>query len=129
VRDPTLSPRVLLSCRLISIVATLLLTACSRQPAQAVKAKAQNPHSVTVSWKPGKSPVAGYNVYRVLPPGGPIRLSPAVVTDTQFTDRTVAAGNTYLYFITTVDSKGVESRPSDNLSVAVPADATPPPKQ
>jgi fibronectin type 3 domain-containing protein len=94
-----------------------------------VNIKARNPHSVTVSWKPGKSPVAGYNVYRVMPPGGPIKLSPAIVTDTQFTDRTVAAGNTYLYFVTTVDSKGVESRPSDKLSVAVPADPTPPARQ
>jgi fibronectin type 3 domain-containing protein len=119
----------LLWWRLIPLAATLVLASCGRQQPQAVKKEAANPHSVTLSWKPSKSPVAGYKVYRVLPPGGPIKLSPSIVTDTQFTDHLVEAGNTYFYFITTVDSKGIESRPSEKLSVPVPTDPTPPAKQ
>jgi hypothetical protein len=128
-RDHILSPRTLLRWRLIPLVAIILLAGCGHQQPQAVKKEAANPHSVTLSWKAGKSPVAGYNVYRVLPPGGPIKLSPSIVTDTQFTDHTVEAGNTYFYFITTVDSKGVESRPSEKLTVPVPTDPTSPAKQ
>jgi fibronectin type 3 domain-containing protein len=119
----------LLWWRLIPLAATLVLASCGRQQPQAVKKEAANPHSVTLSWKPSKSPVAGYNVYRVLPPGGPIKVSSGIVTETQFTDRTVEAGTTYFYFVTAVDSKGIESRPSERLSIAVPASATPPARQ
>lgn len=125
--NPIRSSRLLLRSRLILLVAGLLL-GCGHQQPQAVKKEVANPHSVTISWKPSKMPVAGYNVYRVLPPGGPIKLSPTIITDTQFTDHMVEAGTTYFYFVTTVDSKGVESSPSEKMTVAVPA-TTPPPKQ
>jgi fibronectin type 3 domain-containing protein len=128
-RNPLHSSPISPKVDLLLIGAALVLAACGRQQPQGIKKEAANPHSVTLSWKPGKSPVAGYNVYRVLPPGCPTKLSPSNVTDTQFTDHTVEAGNTYFYFITTVDSKGVESRPSEKLTVPVPTDPTPPAKQ
>ena len=128
-RDQVLSRRILLRWCLIPLAAIILLTGCGHQQPRTVKKEAANPHSVTLSWKPGKSPVAGYNVYRVLPPGGPIKLSLSIVTDTQFTDHTVQAGSAYFYFVTTVDSKGVESAPSQKLSVSVPTDPPPPAKQ
>ncbi len=95
---------------------------------QAVNTQASNPHSVTISWRPSKTAVSGYNVYRVLPPGSPVKLSTTSATDTEFTDRTAEAGNTYFYFVTAVDSKGIESRPSEKLSVTVPTAVAPTPK-
>lgn len=123
------SSQILPKVDLLLIGAALVLAACGRQQPAAVKAKPPNPHSVTVSWTPSKSPAAGYNVYRVLPPGDPVKVSSGVVADTQFTDNTVEAGNTYLYFVTAVDSKGVESRPSERISVTIPTTAPPPSKQ
>ena len=114
---------------LLLIGAALVLAGCGQQQPHAVKREAVSARSVTLSWQPSKAPVAGYNVYRVLPPGGPIKVSSSVVTDTQFTDGTVEAGNTYFYFVTGVDSKGIESRPSERLSVAVPASTTPAARQ
>ena len=130
-RFPVNFARVPLNFRLIPIVAVFVLTACGRQERQVVKKEAVNPHSVSLSWQPSKSKsaIAGYNVYRILPPGGPVKLSPRPVTDTQFTDRTAEAGSSYLYFVTTVDSKGAESAPSQKLSVSVPTDLPPPAKQ
>jgi len=120
VRNPCHSSRALLKWRQIPLVATLVLAGCGRQQPQGIKKEASNPHSLTISWRPSKSLVAGYNVYRILPPGGPIKLSPSAVTDSQFTDHTVDPGNTYFYFVTAVDSKGIESRPSEKISVTVP---------
>ena len=128
-RNPAHLPRVLLKLPFVPLVGTLVLASCGRQQSQTIKPKAVNPHSVTITWKPSKSPVAGYNVYRVLSPGGPMKVSPGIVTETQFTDRTVETGNTYAYFVTAVDSKGVESAPSQKLSVSVLKDPTPPAKQ
>jgi len=115
--------------RLVPLAATLILSGCGRQQPQAVRQAVVNPHSVTIAWKPVRAPVAGYNVYRALPPGGPIKVSSSIVTDTQFADRTAEAGNTYSYFVTAVDSKGIESRPSEKVSVTVPTGVAPPPKQ
>ena len=121
--------RVSLKLRFVPLLGTLVLASCGRQQSQTIKPEAANPRSVTISWTPSKTAVAGYNVYRVLPPGGPIKLSRSIVTDSQFTDHTVQAGSAYFYFVTTVDSKGVESAPSQKLSVSVPTDPPPTAKQ
>jgi len=52
-----------------------------------------------------------------------------MVSGTQYIDKTVEGGRTYIYSVTTVDVNGVESKPSDNITVTVPTTVTPPAKQ
>ena len=44
-----------------------------------------------------------------------------LIADTKYTDNTVQAGQTYSYYVTSVDGKGVESKPSDKIVATVPA--------
>jgi fibronectin type 3 domain-containing protein len=71
--------------------------------------------------------VAGYIVYRVSANGKTDRLTARLVAETKYTDNTVQAGQTYSYYVTSVDAKGVESKPSDKITATVPS--TPPAKQ
>jgi fibronectin type 3 domain-containing protein len=84
---------------------------------------AGNPHQVELSWQApnGSSvPIAGYNVYRA--PSG--TTSYAVVNSmdaqTAFTDSSVQSGQSYIYYVTSVNSGGVESVPSNATSVTIP---------
>jgi fibronectin type 3 domain-containing protein len=77
-------------------------------------------HAVTISWNPAKSNIAGYNVYRDWQYNGATRLNPQIVQGTQFVDNTAIAGHIYSYYVTSVDSKGLESKPSEIASVVVP---------
>jgi fibronectin type 3 domain-containing protein len=79
-----------------------------------------NYHSVTIGWTPAKPEVAGYNVYREWQFSGPIRLTPQIVQGSQYVDKTAIAGHTYTYYVTSVDSGGLESKPSESISVNVP---------
>jgi hypothetical protein len=78
------------------------------------------PHSVTITWVASKSPVLGYNVYREFQYEGPVKLTPQILPGTQYTDTTVKRGRTYTYYITSVNSKGLESVPSERITVTVP---------
>jgi hypothetical protein len=116
---------------LFSFAALSLLAACGKglsgdaqKPAEPV-----NPHSVTISWIASPSAVAGYNVYRSSGSSNPVRLTNGIVSGTQYTDRTVEAGKTYSYYVTSVDSKGAESQPSSKITATVPATVTPPAKK
>lgn len=123
-RSPFHSLRILRSVSLFSLAVLLLLAGCGKlRDWYDAKAGLSGPHSVTISWAANNPPVAGYNVYREGQSGGPIspmRLTPQIVTGTQFTDTTVEAGRIYSYYVTSVDSKGLESRPSARISVTVP---------
>jgi fibronectin type 3 domain-containing protein len=88
-----------------------------------------NPHSVTISWMASTSHVAGYNVYRSSPPGVPVKLTIKPVSGAQYMDKTVETGQTYSYSVTSVDFKGIKSKPSANITVTVPVSATPPAKR
>jgi fibronectin type 3 domain-containing protein len=88
-----------------------------------------NPHSVTISWMASTSHVAGYNVYRSFPPGVPVKLTIKPVSGNQYMDKTVEAGQTYSYSVTSVDFKGIEGKPSGDITVTVPESAAPPAKQ
>jgi fibronectin type 3 domain-containing protein len=116
---------------LFSLAALSLFAGCGKKligESQTPAAPA-NPHSVTINWTTSKSTVAGYNVYRSSPPGAPIKLTVRIVSETQYTDRTVEAGRTYSYVVTAVDFKGLESKPSANITVTVPTTVPPPAKQ
>jgi fibronectin type 3 domain-containing protein len=89
----------------------------------------EKPHSVTISWMPSVSRVAGYNVYRASPPNGPVKLTPKIVSGTHYIDKAVEAGRTYTYSVTSVDFKGAESAPSGIFTVTIPTTAAPPAKQ
>jgi len=78
-------------------------------------------HSVTLSWGPSLSEVAGYNVYRSTQSGGPYtKLNSSPVSTTAYTDSTVQAGQTYFYVATAVDSENVESVFSNEISATIP---------
>ena len=78
-------------------------------------------HSVSLSWNPDTSPVAGYNVYRGTQPSGPFtKLNSSLDTATVYTDNTVVAGQTYYYAATSVNSNGVESGYSNIAQASIP---------
>ena len=78
-------------------------------------------HSVTLNWTASTSSVAGYNVYRSAVSGGPYTIvNSSLITTTQFTDSTVQAGQTYYYVVTSVDSTGVNSSYSNEVSATIP---------
>ena len=76
--------------------------------------------SVTISWTPAKPEVAGYNVYRDWQFSGPARLTPQIVQETQFVDKMAITGHTYTYYVTSVNAAGLESKPSEIITVVVP---------
>jgi virulence-associated protein VapD len=81
----------------------------------------QPQHGVDLSWSPGVSPVAGYNLYRGSRSGGPYsKTNSALTTTTAFSDIAVQAGNTYYYVVTGVDSSGAESQFSNEVQAAIP---------
>lgn len=79
-------------------------------------------HSVSLTWTPSTSVVAGYNVYRSQISGGPYttKLTPSIVAANSFTDTNVQAGQTYYYVATSVTSGGVESADSVQTSATIP---------
>ena len=80
-------------------------------------------HEVDLFWSaPGSSadPVVGYNVYRSAGGGASQLLNPSVQTPTSFVDSTVVSGTSYSYIVKSVDSSGVESVPSNQMTVTVP---------
>jgi fibronectin type 3 domain-containing protein len=96
-------------------------TGTSNAPAQN-PAAAPTTHSATLSWDAGTSAVVGYNVYRATQAGGAYtRLNSFLVSGTTYTDATVQAGQTYLYVVTAVDDRGLESVRSNKVQVKVPS--------
>lgn len=79
-------------------------------------------HQVTLSWAaPASSPVtvSGYNVYRAASGGTAFqRLNTSA--QTTYADQNVVAGSSYNYYVTSVDSAGTESTPSNQVTVTVP---------
>jgi fibronectin type 3 domain-containing protein len=65
--------------------------------------------------------VAGYNIYRKTGSGGSfVLINPSPDTTVAYVDRTVTSGVTYSYVIKSVDSSGVESAPSNLITVTIP---------
>ena len=78
-------------------------------------------HSVTLSWgASSSSSITGYNVYRSAVSGSGYALLAAAGDTLSYTDGTVAAATTYYYVVTAVDSAGVESPYSNQVTAAVP---------
>jgi hypothetical protein len=84
-------------------------------------ATAQQAHSAALSWTASTSTVSGYNVYRGTVNGGPYTLiNLSLVTGPSYTDTTVQSGVTYYYVTTAVDSSGVESVDSNQVTAVIP---------
>jgi len=79
-------------------------------------------HSVTLSWQPSMSTVSGYNVYRTGTSGGPYaRLNSALDATDNYVDLTIQSGHTYYYVVTSVDSAGLESGYSNQVTAVIPS--------
>jgi putative cofactor-binding repeat protein len=80
------------------------------------------PHLVSIAWDPSTSPVFGYYVYRATDLYGPYtRLNSTPTMIAQYTDVAVQPGETYLYWVTSVDSNTLESVFSNSISATIPA--------
>jgi hypothetical protein len=78
---------------------------------------------VSLNWvAPADStdPVTGYNIYRSTSSGSFTLLNTSPVTALSFVDNAVASGSSYNYQVTSVDSSGAESVPSNEVTVNVP---------
>jgi fibronectin type 3 domain-containing protein len=79
-------------------------------------------HSADLTWNPSHDPVVGYNVYRGGKTGGPYaQINPVLDASTNFTDETVEGGKIYYFVVTAVDSKNMESVPSNEVKVVIPS--------
>jgi hypothetical protein len=79
--------------------------------------------AVELKWEQSTSPnIVGYYVYRSLKSGSSFsRLNSQPDSGTSYTDNTVASGKTYIYVVTAVDSKSVQSANSSPITVSIPA--------
>ena len=88
--------------------------------------QSQNPggvqHTVNLAWDASSSSsVVGYYMYRGTQSGGPYsRLNSSPQAATDYSDDTVASGQTYYYVVTSVDSASAESSYSNQAKVVVP---------
>lgn len=78
-------------------------------------------YSVNLSWESSPSQVVGYNVYRSSQSNGPYsKLNSGLDPSTAYTDNAVAAGQTYYYATTAVNSSGQESSYSNLVQAVIP---------
>ena len=78
-------------------------------------------HSVTLTWTASASMVSGYEVFRSTVSGGPYTaLNSTPDATTTYADQAVQAAQKYYYVVTSVDSSGVESAYSREVSALVP---------
>jgi hypothetical protein len=79
--------------------------------------------AVELKWEQSTSSnIVGYYVYRSLKSAGSFsRLNSQPDSGTSYTDNTVANGQTYIYVVTSVNSKSVQSPNSSPITVSIPA--------
>jgi len=76
--------------------------------------------SVFLTWSASNNAV-GYNVYRATVAAGPFTNLTSVPTpNLSFTDVAVSSGQTYYYFVTAVDTNGLESAYSNEMAASIP---------
>jgi Abnormal spindle-like microcephaly-assoc'd, ASPM-SPD-2-Hydin len=78
---------------------------------------------IALNWDAPSSssdPIAGYNVYRAVSGSSSYSVVKSGNSQTSFTDSTIKSGTTYQYYVTSLDSTGAESTPSNTATVAVP---------
>ena len=88
---------------------------------QAVYSGQEPERFIDLTWAPDtESDLAGYNVYRRVGAGTPVKVNAELVRTPAFRDANVAPGATYYYSISAVDQRGNESGRSDEAYETVP---------
>jgi hypothetical protein len=78
-------------------------------------------HTVSLNWQASPSQVIGYRVYRSETSGGNYNpLNGTAITDLNYSDSTVVAGNTYYYVVAAVNAAGAESSYSNQATAVIP---------
>jgi len=79
-------------------------------------------HSVSLNWAASTSSgVVGYHVYRSSVSGSSYtRITSGALSALKYADGTVSAGKTYYYVVTAVNSSGVESSHSGQVTAVIP---------
>jgi hypothetical protein len=80
-------------------------------------------HEVDLSWNaPASSPdpVLGYNIYRATGSGALVLITSSPDLTLAFADKNVTSGASYSYLAKSVDASGVESTPSNQVTVTIP---------
>ena len=78
-------------------------------------------HTVSLNWTPSSSTYSGFNIYRGTTSGGPYnKIDTSMISTPSYTDAAVTAGQTYYYVATEVDSTGLESSYSSEVSAMIP---------
>ena len=78
-------------------------------------------HSVSLNWTPSASTYSGFYVYRSSVSGGPyMKVDSSLIPTASYSDSTVYSGQTYYYVATEVDSTGMESGYSGEVSAVIP---------
>jgi Abnormal spindle-like microcephaly-assoc'd, ASPM-SPD-2-Hydin len=80
-------------------------------------------YAVDLSWTAPSSstdPVAGYNIYRAVSSGSLALMNSSPDSSTTYVDSAVVSGTTYNYVVKSVDSSGVESVASNEITAAIP---------
>jgi hypothetical protein len=82
-------------------------------------------HSVGLTWgapSDSSDPVVGYDIFRTTSgsSGTYQQINTAMVTDTTFQDNNVQSGQSFSYYVESVDAYGNQSVPSNTATVAVP---------
>jgi Abnormal spindle-like microcephaly-assoc'd, ASPM-SPD-2-Hydin len=82
---------------------------------------ASSQSAIKLNWEESPVSVAGYVVYRSAEPSGPFtRVSSEAVPTGEYTDTGLAAGHTYYYVVTSLDSDQMESEYSEPIAATVP---------
>lgn len=107
-------------------LACLLIIAC-RPAGAGAHAKNKGHHWIHLRWNaPAVSgqPVAGYNIYRSSDSGTSFqKMNKTPVANPEYDDKAVQSGTIYLYVVKSVTAKGVESKPSNQIQLAVPGNS------
>jgi hypothetical protein len=81
-------------------------------------------YEVDLTWDlpaPSSDPAVGYKIFRAVNNSDTYTLLNAAVDDsTSYTDTTVQNGNTYSYYVTSVDADGNQSAPSGIFAISIP---------
>jgi hypothetical protein len=80
-------------------------------------------HEVDLSWiAPASSPdpVVGYHIYRAAGSGALQLVNSSIDTQVAYADTTVVSGTAYNYIVKSVDSTGLESVASNEITVTIP---------
>jgi hypothetical protein len=80
-------------------------------------------HEVDLSWNAPTSspdPVSGYNIYRSTGSGSFVRMNSSPDSSITYVDSAIVSGATYSYVVKSVDSSGVESVASNQITLTIP---------